>query len=92
MPPIDVILSPYSVLQPDIALVRKSRGGLLTHRGIEGPPDLVVEILSPSSAERDRGRKMQIYAHYGVPEYWIVDGGRKVLEQYSLMTGRQYCG
>jgi Uma2 family endonuclease len=67
--PIDLILSQYSVLQPDIVMLRKDKVHLLTKRGIEGPPDVVVEILSPSTAAKDRGKKMDIYAHYGVPEY-----------------------
>lgn len=57
-------------------------------RGIEGPPDLVVEILSPSTAHKDRGRKLSIYAEYGVPEFWIVDGANVLLEQYVVTEGK----
>jgi Uma2 family endonuclease len=85
--PVDVILSQYSVLQPDIVMLRKDKAHLLTKRGIEGPPDVVVEILSPSTAAKDRGKKMDIYAHYGVPEYWIVDIGNELLEQYLRRDG-----
>lgn len=84
--PIDVILSAHSVLQPDIVILQKTRGHFITMKGVEGPPDVVVEILSPSTAGRDRGKKMHIYAHYGVPEYWIVDSRNEVLEQYLLAT------
>lgn len=82
--PVDVILSDYSVLQPDLILVHRNRTQIITQRGIEGPPDLVVEILSPTTAKRDRGKKMELYAHYGVGEYWIVDAANRLLEQYLL--------
>lgn len=85
--PIDVILSSHSVLQPDLVLVKRDRLDIITERGIEGPPDLIVEILSPSTAKRDRGRKMEIYAYYGVPEYWLVDIGNRLIEQYDLDKG-----
>lgn len=86
--PVDIILSAYSVLQPDILLLHKSKSHQLSNRGVEGPPDLVVEILSPSSAWRDRGKKMNLYAHYGVSEYWIVDSKNEWLEQYFLEQSR----
>jgi Uma2 family endonuclease len=86
--PVDVILSQYSVLQPDIVMLRKDKLHLLTKRGIEGPPDVVVEILSPSTVQKDRGKKKDIYAHYGVPEYWIVDIGNELLEQYLHRDGK----
>ena len=72
--PIDVILSDSDVLQPDLAIVRTSRLHLVSGRGIEGPPDIVVEILSPSSRVMDRRVKPRTYARHAVPEYWIVDG------------------
>lgn len=82
--PIDVILSEIEVRQPDIAMVHRDRLATITKRGIEGPPDLVVEILSPSSVKRDRRSKMKSYAYYEIPEYWIVDPQNQVLEQYIL--------
>jgi Uma2 family endonuclease len=85
--PLDVILSPYSVVQPDIVMVHRSRTDIIAERGITGPPDLVVEILSPWSVQRDRGMKMNIYAFYGVTEYWIVDAANGTLEQYFLQDG-----
>jgi Uma2 family endonuclease len=56
----------------------------LTHRGIEGAPDIVVEILSPSTAKRDKLSKMISYARHGIPEYWVVDPSDCYLEQYLL--------
>lgn len=80
--PIDVILGPKEVRQSDIAAVHRSRAGIITRRGIEGAPDLVVEILSPSSVKRDREQKLEAYALYGIPEYWIVTAELTAVEQY----------
>ncbi|MFC4619236.1 Uma2 family endonuclease [Camelliibacillus cellulosilyticus] len=82
--PLDVILNNNEVRQPDLIAIHRNRLSIITHRGIEGIPDLVVEVLSPSSIKRDRVSKMLAYARYRVPEYWIVDPGVKVLEQYVL--------
>lgn len=80
--PLDVILDQKNVLQPDILMVHRSRLSIVTKRGVEGPPDLVVEILSPGSRGRDKIVKMDIYARHGVPEYWIIDTASRTLEQY----------
>ena len=53
-----------------------------------GAPDLVVEVLSPSTAQYDRGRKMRVYAQCGVREYWIVSPGDRTVEQYLLEEGQ----
>ena len=82
--PLDVILGEADYVQPDIIFLRKERGTLLTKRGIEGPPDLVVEILSPTTAIRDRTIKRERYARHGVPEYWIVDTVARRVEVYHL--------
>lgn len=80
--PLDVILSPTNVLQPDVLLIHRSRSEIVTKRGVEGAPDLVVEILSPSSRAKDKVRKMKIYAKHGVPEYWVIDIGSQTLERF----------
>ncbi|MEX2104838.1 MAG: Uma2 family endonuclease, partial [Bacilli bacterium] len=82
--PLDVILSPTEVRQPDLVMVHRDRLHIITKRAIEGPPDLVVEILSPSSIKRDKISKLNSYAHYQIPEYWIVDPSNGALEQYVL--------
>jgi Uma2 family endonuclease len=82
--PIDVILSDTDVLQPDLAILRNERQHLITDRGIEGPPDIVVEILSRSSQVIDRRVKSRTYARYAVPEYWIVDGAIGLVEIHRL--------
>ena len=79
--PIDVILSSNEVRQPDIALVDRKRIDILTNRGIEGAPDLIIEILSPSSLKRDKIDKLKTYDHFSIPEYWIVDPKSVSLEQ-----------
>ena len=78
--PIDVLFTEGDYLAPDLAFVREDRKAIVTDRGIEGPPDLVVEIVSPSTALRDRTLKRERYARYGVPEYWIVDADRRQVE------------
>lgn len=71
--PLDVRLSPHNIVQPDLIFVSYARFGVVEKRPIEGAPDLVVEILSPSTGARDRGVKLAIYARHGVQEYWLVD-------------------
>lgn len=83
--PVDVILGQGSgreVVQPDLVFVGTERLGIIKLHGIEGPPDLVVEILSPGTAERDRGYKLTMYARYGVREYWIVDPDLCIVDVY----------
>jgi Uma2 family endonuclease len=71
--PVDVIFSNEDVFQPDLLFVAAGREGIVTERACEGPPDLVIEILSPSTGQRDRELKRKVYANYGVKEYWLVD-------------------
>jgi Uma2 family endonuclease len=82
--PIDVILESTSVLQPDLLFVSKTRQHIIAERAIEGAPDLVIEILSPTTSRTDRVTKAQIYARYDVPAYWIVDPEREAIEIYAL--------
>jgi Uma2 family endonuclease len=81
--PLDVVLSPGTVHQPDLILVLERNRDVLKDV-IRGAPDLVVEILSPSFEERDRVMKMETYARHGVGEYWIVDDEARRLEVYRL--------
>lgn len=85
--PIDVILSDTTVVQPDLVYVAPDRSAAISGRGIEGPPTLVIEILSPSTTQTDRQTKMQLYARYGIPWYWIVDAERREVEIYGLAGG-----
>lgn len=89
--PIDVILSDRETRQPDLLMVHRSRENIVKKNGIYGPPDLVVELLSPNSAKRDRVMKLKSYAKFGVPEYWIADFEHQTIEQYvSERSGQPY--
>jgi Uma2 family endonuclease len=86
--PIDVVLDDTTVVQPDLVYLDPTRASRVSERGIEGPPTLVVEILSPSTAAIDRNRKLQLYARHGVTHYWIVDPGARTVEGYRLTQDR----
>src|SRR5882672_3925039 len=82
--PTDCILSDVTVVQPDVLYVATDRLSIISERGIEGAPTLVVEVLSPSTAYLDRNRKMSLYEEHGVPYYWIVDPESRSIEAYAL--------
>jgi len=88
--PLDLILSKTNTIQPDLMMIHRSRLHIVTPRGVEGLPDLVVEILSPGSRKRDKVKKMAVYEKHAVPEYWVVDPQARTLEQYQLNDGGQY--
>ena len=86
--PIDIVFSEYDVLMPDLVFFVEARKHLVQlDAPIRDPPDLAVEILSPSTAATDRGRKMQMFARYGVREYWIIDPVEERLEIHTLTPG-----
>lgn len=80
--PLDVIFSHICIAQPDLIFVSREREDILTEKNIRGAPDLVVEILSPGTAERDRFLKAQLYARYGVGYYWVINPETKTMEEY----------
>ena len=82
--PLDVVLTPNDVLQPDVLFISKGRMGIITENNIQGAPDLVVEILSPGTLERDKIVKKYLYEKHGVKEYWIVDPVGKLVEVLTL--------
>jgi len=82
--PIDVLFAEGDYLVPDLVFVRRERRGIVSDRGIEAAPDLVVEVASPSTAERDQGLKRERYAHFGVPEYWVVDPDARRIDRWRL--------
>jgi Uma2 family endonuclease len=86
--PIDIVFSDHDVLQPDVLYFTPSRAHLVDlDRVIRDAPDLCIEVLSPSTAATDRGKKMQMFARYGVGEYWIVDPRSERIEVYELVNG-----
>lgn len=85
--PVDVVLDEDSVVQPDLLVVLNQNLPRIKPEGVFGAPDLVVEILSPSNAHRDRGIKRRLYGRYGVQEYWIVDPQERTVEVTSLHDG-----
>ena len=71
--PLDVVLSYYDVVEPDLLFVAGDQQDILTEANVQGPPALVVEILSPSTRRRDEGIKRELFEAKGIREYWIVD-------------------
>lgn len=82
---VDTLFGPYDVRRPDIIFFSKRRLDLVGRAAMEGPPDLCVEIVSPSSGEIDRVDKFSQYAAGGVAFYWIVDPIRKTMEGFRLV-------
>ena len=86
--PCDVVLSDTDVVQPDLLFDSGERAHLLSGgENVRGAPDLVVEILSPATAERDRGYKRALYAKHGVAEYWLVDPAAETVWIHCLRGG-----
>lgn len=82
--PIDVVLSDDVVVQPDILFISKERTDIIKEQAIMGAPDLIVEILSPSSIFNDSVRKREIYQRFGVKEYWLIFPEEKAIEVLAL--------
>jgi Uma2 family endonuclease len=80
--PFDVVLGPFDVFQPDILFVSSQRSPLLTEAGLEGPPDFVVEILSPKTARLDLEAKRKLYLRHGVRELWIINPDQRAILIY----------
>ena len=86
--PMDVYLSETDTPQPDILFIAKTRLGIIGEKYVDGAPDLVVEILSPSAAYYDLKKKKRLYEASGVKEYWIVEPEAQEIEVYALVEGR----
>jgi Uma2 family endonuclease len=84
--PTDVILDDFNIVQPDLLVVCDPNK--LTEANIQGAPDLVVEILSPSTKLKDKREKKALYERFGVREYLIVYPEDEMVEQYRLVDGR----
>ena len=91
--PFDVVLDahlpePENIVQPDLMWISTERLEIVTDENVKGAPDLVIEVLSRSTARYDRVGKMEIYSEFGVCEYWILDTDAKVLEVFDFTNER----
>ncbi len=82
--PYDVVLALDNVVEPDVLFIRSDHLDRLGATYLEGPPDLVVEISSPSTRRLELVRKRELYQRFGVPEYWYVDLELDRVEVYVL--------
>lgn len=82
--PTEVYFARHNVAHPDLLFIRTERLNIITDSGVQGPPDLVVEILSPSTRQNDLGWKMTLYARYGVTSYRIVDTDARLIMPFTL--------
>lgn len=81
---LDVVLSKEDIVKPDVLIVcDKSK---ITDKNIKGTPDLIVEILSPSTSKRDKKTKLELYRKFGVAEYWIVDPSNYLIEAFTFKS------
>ena len=87
--PLDVRLGEDTVVEPDLIFVSEARAGIIQENWIEGAPDLVVEVLSPSTAAYDRARKLAVYGEAGVANVWFLDPLIKTVEVLRLQ-GKKY--
>lgn len=85
--PVGVRLSMNDIVQPDLLVLSNAKRALIRKNVIDGAPDVVVEILSPSSRRFDLVRKMALYAEAGVPEYWIVDPEKRSILVHQYVNG-----
>ena len=81
--PLDVVLSDTDVVQPDIFFVSGGRASIVREKAVFGAPDLVLEVLSPATAERDRSVKAKVYARAGVRELWLLDPDKRTIQVFE---------
>lgn len=86
--PITVSLTPFAVVQPDLIFIARDRLNVISERGIDGPPDVVVEVLSPSTRLNDLNVKRDLYAASGVRQYWIIEPRDRSVEIFTLVDRR----
>ncbi len=86
--PIHVILDEHIHFEPDLSFVAKGRSSIIAEKYLEGPPDLIIEVISESNRTHDTVVKYARYEEYGVVEYWLVDTREEHIRVYSLERGR----
>lgn len=84
--PVDVVLTPHRVVQPDVLFIAKDRLDMIGSC-IDGAPDLVMEVISAGSWQRDRIHKKALYESAGVAEYWLIDPDAATIEVFALIKG-----
>jgi Uma2 family endonuclease len=84
--PFDALLSNFDIVVPDLLYLSNERARFLKSKNLQGPPDLVIEILSPSTRSRDRQLKHDLYERVGVQEYWVVDPEQDRVEIFRRHT------
>ena len=80
--PTDVFLDKENCVQPDLLFIAKERTSIITEKNIQGAPDLIIEIVSSTSIHRDTVEKKQLYARFGVKEFWLVYPDEEIIEIY----------
>lgn len=85
--PFPVVFSLFDVVEPDLLYISDARRSILTTAHVQGSPDLVVEVLSPSTRRRDAGIKLRLYGRAGVTEYWMVDPASDTIRVYRRVKG-----
>jgi len=86
--PTEVYLDEFNIYEPDVLYLTPDSNCAVTEKNLRGAPDLVVEVLSPSTAKHDRSTKFQAYQEHGVDEYWIVDPVHETIEVWQLRDNR----
>ena len=80
--PFDVVLSPYDVVQPDVLVIGGDQAEILTEKNVQGPPALVIEIVSDGTRKRDEQVKRRLFERTGVREYWLCDPELDVIKVF----------
>jgi Uma2 family endonuclease len=86
--PVHVILAKHTHYEPDLCFVARERRSIVKESFIDGPPDLVVEVISESNRTHDTVVKFRDYARFGVREYWLVDPRENSISTWRLESGR----
>jgi len=85
--PIDVVFDRFNVVQPDLIFISTGKRHIIQDKYVQGAPDVAIEILSPTTLSKDLATKKELYAKFGVLEYWIVDPFKDAIEVFSLKNG-----
>jgi Uma2 family endonuclease len=86
--PISLYIDQDNVPEPDILWIAENSRCTVGRRYLEGPPDLIVEIFSPSTEKLDRTKKFRLYERFGVTEYWMINPEAEFIEVYTLQDGK----